>query len=87
MEKKSRSGKKEFIGVVKSDKMDKTIVVAVVTKVPHALYGKVVVQTTKYKADDPENTCKIGDTVEIVETRPLSKDKYFRLLRVVERAK
>ena len=74
-------------GKVVSNKMNKTIVVAIVNKVPHPLYGKVVVTTTKFKAHDENNECSIGDTVEIVETRPLSRDKYFRLLRIVEKVK
>jgi small subunit ribosomal protein S17 len=75
------------IGKVVSDKMDKTIVVAVVVKVPHPLYIKVVVKTKKFKAHDEKNEARIGDIVEIAETRPYSKDKYFRLLRIVEKAK
>ena len=82
-----RNFRKQRVGTVVSDKMDKTIVVAVKTKVLHPLYGKTVNRTTKFKAHDENNECKIGDTVEIMETRPLSKDKYFRLVRIVERAK
>ena len=82
-----RGLRKTRIGKVVSNKMNKTIVVAIVNKVPHPLYGKVVVTTTKFKAHDENNECSIGDTVEIVETRPLSRDKYFRLLRIVEKVK
>ena len=84
---KDRGLRKTRVGKVTSNKMDKTIVVAIVNKVPHPLYGKVVVTTTKFKAHDEKNECSIGDTVEIVETRPLSKDKYFRLLRIIEKVK
>jgi len=84
---KERGMRKVRQGKVVSNKMDKTIVVAIVNKVPHPLYGKVVITTTKFKAHDENNECSIGDTVEIVETRPLSKDKYFRLLRIVEKVK
>ena len=83
----ARGMRKVRTGKVVSNKMNKTIVVAVVNKVPHPLYGKVVMTTTKFKAHDENNECSIGDTVEIVETRPLSKDKYFRLLRIVEKVK
>jgi len=82
-----RALRKTRIGKVVSNKMNKTIVVAIVNKVPHPLYGKVVVTTTKFKAHDENNECSIGDTVEIIETRPLSRDKYFRLLRIVEKVK
>jgi len=74
-------------GKVVSDKMDKTIVVLVVEKKPHPLYKKTVTRSKKFKAHDEGNIAKIGDIVEIVETRPLSKDKYFRLSRVIEAAK
>ena len=74
-------------GVVVSDKMDKTIVVAITTRVRHPLYGKIVKRTTKLKAHDEENACGIGDTVRIVETRPLSKDKRWRLVEIIEKAK
>ncbi|NCJ08027.1 30S ribosomal protein S17 [Synechococcales cyanobacterium C] len=66
---------KERIGMVVSDKMDKTVVVAVESRAPHPKYGKIVVQTRSYKAHDPENTCKVGDRVRIRETRPLSRTK------------
>ena len=74
-------------GVVVSDKMDKTIVVAVTTRVRHPLYGKIVKRTTKLKAHDEENACGIGDTVRVMETRPLSRDKRWRLVEIVEKAK
>lgn len=82
-----RTDRKVRIGKVVSDKMDKTIVVAVEKKVRHALYGKIVNRTTKFKAHDENNEAKIGDTVKIMETRPLSKEKRWRLVEVVERAK
>ena len=74
-------------GKVTSNKMDKTIVVAIEEHVKHPLYKKVVKRTYKLKAHDEENTCNIGDTVRVMETRPLSKDKRWRLVEVVERAK
>ena len=74
-------------GIVVSDKMDKTIVVAIKTKVRHPLYGKMVNRTRKFKAHDENNECGIGDTVKIMETRPLSKDKRWRLVEIVEKAK
>ena len=73
-------------GVVVSDKMDKTIVVAIKTKVRHPLYGKMVNRTRKFKAHDELNQCGIGDTVKIMETRPLSKDKRWRLVEIIEKA-
>ena len=76
-----------MVGTVTSDKMDKTVVVSVETSVSHKMYGKTVKRTYKLKAHDEENTCKIGDTVKVMETRPLSKDKRWRLVEVVERAK
>jgi len=82
-----RNERKKMIGVVVSDKMDKTITVAVSRNVKHPLYKKFVKKTTKFKAHDELNECKIGDTVEIIETRPLSKDKYHRLNKIVERVK
>ena len=81
------ANKKTMIGLVVSDKMDKTVVVLVSSKKRHPIYGKYITFTKKYKAHDEKNDVKVGDTVEIIETRPLSKDKYFRVLRVVERAK
>ncbi len=82
-----RNERKSRIGLVVSNKMDKTIVVAVHTKVKHPIYKKTINKTTKFKAHDEENICDIGDTVEIVETRPLSKDKNWRLVRIVEKVK
>ena len=84
MERKLR---KTRVGKVVSNKMDKTIVVAVVDNVKHPLYGKIIKRTYKLKAHDEENTCKIGDRVRVMETRPLSKDKRWRLVEVIERAK
>lgn len=82
-----RNLRKTRTGKVTSDKMDKTIVVAIEEHVKHPLYKKVVKRTYKLKAHDEENTCNIGDTVKVMETRPLSKDKRWRLVEVVERAK
>ena len=83
----TRGRRKTRVGKVISDKMDKTIVVAIADNKKHPLYNKVVKTTYKLKAHDEENTCKIGDTVKVAETRPLSKDKSWRLVEVVERAK
>jgi len=83
----TRGRRKTRIGKVISDKMDKTIVVAISDSKKHPLYKKVVKTTYKLKAHDEENTCNIGDTVKVAETRPLSKDKRWRLVEVVERAK
>ena len=74
-------------GVVVSDKMDKTVVVAVERKVPHKLYKKSINTTTKFKAHDENNECKVGDKVKVMETRPLSKDKRWRLVEVMEKVK
>ena len=82
-----RGYRKTRTGVVVSDKMDKTIVVAIKTKVRHPLYGKMVNRTRKFKAHDELNECGIGDTVKIMETRPLSKDKRWRLVEIIEKAK
>ena len=82
-----RNERKERIGKVVSNKMQKTITVAVDRKVKHPIYGKFVNKTTKFKAHDEQNTAGIGDTVRIAETRPLSKDKRWRLVEVVEKAK
>ena len=87
MEQISRGYRKTRIGEVVSDKMDKTIVVAIKTKVRHPLYGKMVNRTREFKAHDENNECGIGDTVKIMETRPLSKDKRWRLVEIVEKAK
>ena len=82
-----RNLRKTRVGRVISDKMDKTIVVAIVSNSKHPLYKKVVKKTKKFKVHDENNEAGIGDTVEIMETRPISKDKYYRLVRIVERAK
>ena len=81
-----RNLRRTMVGTVVSDKMDKTIVVAVETRVPHKIYKKTVKRTLKVKAHDEENTCKVGDKVEIMETRPLSKDKRWRVVKIVEKA-
>ena len=78
--------RKTRVGMVISDKMDKTIVVAVVDSVKHPLYKKVVKRTYKLKAHDEQNVCQIGDKVKVMETRPLSKDKRWRLVEIVEKA-
>ena len=83
----ARGMRKTRIGVVVSDKMDKTIVVAIRTRVKHPLYGKIMNRTNKIKAHDEQNQCGIGDTVKIMETRPLSKDKRWRLVEIMEKAK
>jgi len=83
----ARSSRKTFIGVVESNKMDKTIVVRVQRLVKHKEYKKFVKRSTKLTADDPENTCNIGDKVSVMATRPLSKTKRWRLVEVLERAK
>ena len=82
-----RNLRKTRVGRVVSDKMQKTIVVAIEDNVKHPLYQKVIKRTVKFKAHDEENVCKIGDKVEIMETRPLSKDKNWRLVRIIEKAK
>jgi len=82
-----RNLRKERIGVVVSTKMDKSIVVAVKRKVKHPIYGKFINKTKKLMAHDEENTCNVGDTVRISETRPLSKNKAWRLIEIIERAK
>jgi small subunit ribosomal protein S17 len=82
-----RNLRKERIGLVTSDKMEKSIVVAVERKVKHPMYGKFVKKTTKFVAHDENNDCNIGDTVKIMETRKLSKNKNWRLIEIVERAK
>ena len=82
-----RNRRKTKVGFVVSDKMDKTIVVAVEDFVRHSLYGKSVKRTKKFKAHDENNECKIGDKVRIMETRPLSKDKRWRLVGVIEKVK
>ena len=82
-----RGFRKTRTGVVVSDKMDKTVVVAIKTKVRHPLYGKMVNRTRKFKAHDELNECGIGDTVKIMETRPLSKDKRWRVVEIIVKAK
>ena len=82
-----RNLRKERVGVVVSNKMDKSIVVAVKRKVKHPIYGKFINKTKKLMAHDEDNSCKIGDTVRISETRPLSKNKTWRLIEIIERAK
>ena len=82
-----RNLRKTRTGIVVSDKMDKTIVVAIRERVKHPLYGKIVKRTYKLKAHDENNDCNIGDTVRVMETRPLSKDKRWRLVDIIERAK
>ncbi len=87
MEQIARGYRKTRIGTVVSDKMDKTIVVAIKTKKKHPLYGKTVNYTNKLKAHDENNECGMGDKVKVMETRPLSKDKRWRLVEIVEKAK
>ena len=81
-----RNLRKETIGIVTSNKMDKTIVVSVETSVKHPMYSKIVKRTYKLKAHDENNDCNIGDKVRVMETRPLSKDKRWRLVEIVEKA-
>ncbi len=83
----TRKLRKERIGLVVSDKMDKSIVVVVERKVKHPIYGKFVKKTSKFTAHDEKNDCNMGDTVKIMETRPLSKNKCWRLVEIIERAK
>ena len=82
-----RNLRKTRVGKVTSDKMDKTIVVAIEDHVKHPLYKKIVKKTYKLKAHDENNECKVGDTVRVMETRPMSKDKRWRLVQIIERAK
>jgi small subunit ribosomal protein S17 len=82
-----RGRRKTRIGLVTSNKMEKTITITVERKVKHALYGKFLKKTTKFMAHDEKNECTIGDTVKIMETRPLSKNKCWRLIEVIEKAK
>ena len=82
-----RALRKTRVGMVVSDKMDKTIVVAIEDNVKHSLYGKIVKKTVKFKAHDENNECRVGDKVMIMETRPLSKDKNWRLVEIIEKAK
>jgi small subunit ribosomal protein S17 len=83
----SRNSRKELIGKVVSDKMDKTIVVAVVDRIKHPMYSKIMTKTYKLKAHDEEQVAQIGDTVSVMETRPMSKDKRWRLVSIIEKAK
>ena len=87
MEEKRISSRKVRVGKVVSDKMDKTVVVAIADRVAHPLYKKIVGRTYKLKAHDENNECGIGDTVKVMETRPLSKDKSWRVVEIVEKAK
>ena len=82
-----RNARKTRTGLVVSDKMAKTVVVAIERRVPHPVYGKMVTRTKRLKAHDEENSAKVGDTVRIVETRPLSKDKRWRLVEIMNRAR
>ena len=82
-----RNMRKTMVGVVSSDKMDKTIVVSVVDNVKHPLYGKIMKKTYTLKAHDENNECHVGDRVRVMETRPLSKDKRWRVVEIVEKAK
>ena len=82
-----RNLRKTRVGVVSSDKMDKTVVVTVRDRVQHPLYKKIVNRTVKYKAHDENNECRVGDRVLLMETRPMSKDKRWRLFEIVEKAK
>jgi small subunit ribosomal protein S17 len=82
-----RSARKVRVGLVVSDKMQKTVVVQIDRRVPHPVYGKMVTRSKKFKAHDEENSAKVGDTVRIMETRPLSKDKRWRVVEIVERAR
>ena len=82
-----RNLRKTRVGLVTSDKMDKTIVVSIVDNVKHPLYGKIVKRTYKLKAHDENNECKVGDRVRVMDTRPLSKDKRWRLVEIIEKAK
>jgi small subunit ribosomal protein S17 len=83
----SRNLRKERIGIVKSDKMQKSVTVSIQRKEMHPMYGKFVKKTTTFVAHDDKNECKIGDTVKIMETRPLSKTKKWRVVEILERAK
>jgi small subunit ribosomal protein S17 len=83
----TRNTRRERVGVVVSTSMEKSIVISVKQKIKHPIYGKFVNKTTKFMAHDEENTCNVGDTVKISETRPLSKNKRWRLVEIIERAK
>lgn len=82
-----RNLRKTRVGVVVSDKMDKTVVVAIADNVRHPLYKKIVKRTVKLKAHDEENVCRVGDRVSVMETRPISKDKNWRVVSIIEKAK
>ena len=82
-----RNLRKTRVGIVTSDKMDKTVVVTIKDKVRHPLYNKIVNHTVKYKAHDEDNTCGVGDKVQIMECRPMSKDKRWRVVEIIEKAK
>jgi small subunit ribosomal protein S17 len=82
-----RNLRKTRVGKVVSDKMDKTVVVAIVDNVKHPLYNKIIKRTVKLKAHDEKNECRVGDRVEVMETRPLSKDKRWRVTEIIEKAK
>jgi len=83
----TRNTRRERVGVVVSSNMDKSIVISVKQKIKHPIYGKFVNKTTRFMAHDEQNTCQVGDTVKISETRPLSKNKRWRLVEIIERAK
>ena len=87
MDEKRTSSRKTRVGKVVSDKMDKTVVVAIQDSVKHPIYGKIIPRTVKRKAHDQENQCNVGDRVRIMETRPISKDKRWRLVEIIEKAK
>lgn len=87
MENQERNLRKTRVGIVVSDKMDKTVVVEIKQKTKHPLYKKTITTSKKFKAHDENNECGIGDTVEITETRKLSKDKYFRVSKIIEKAR
>ena len=82
-----RNWRKTRVGMVVSDKMDKTVVVAIIDNVKHPLYKKIVKRTVRLKAHDEKNECRVGDRVEVMETRPLSKDKRWRVIEILEKAK
>ena len=82
-----RNLRKTRVGILTSDKMDKTVVVTIKDKVRHPLYNKIVNRTVKYKAHDEDNTCGVGDKVQIMECRPMSKDKRWRVVEIIEKAK
>ena len=86
-EMEKRNLRKERVGIVTSNMMEKSIVVAEVKRVKHPMYGKFVIKTKKYVAHDQKNDCNVGDTVKIMETRPVSKSKCWRLVEIIERAK